>query len=241
MPISIIIPAFNEADYVGGTLASLHQAKTSLSEKLNMSAEIILVDNGSTDSTVKVACAYGVTVAEETRHNVATVRNTGARLANGDVLVFVDADTIVPEKLLCRIVEVMAEPTCFGGAVDTDYRPQKLVSKIYLWCWRIVGKLSGMAQGATQFCRKDVFFGLGGYDESLYMGEDVDFYWRLKRFAKRRNGRVRVIEDERVVPSTRRFDQDSIWRNLLWTNPLFILIFRRKESAWPRWYRKVPR
>lgn len=86
-----------------------------------------------------------------------------------------------------------------------------------------------MAQGATQFCRKDVFFDLGGYDESLYMGDDVDFYWRLKRFAKRRNGRGRVIEDERVVPSTRRFDQDPIWRNLLWTNRCSFLFFDGKS------------
>jgi glycosyltransferase involved in cell wall biosynthesis len=241
MLISIIIPAFNEANYLGGTLASLHQAKTLLFEKLNIAVEIIVVDNGSTDSTVKVACAYGAAVAEETRHNVATVRNAGARLAHGDVLVFVDADTIVPEKLLCRIVEVMSEPTYLGGAIDTDYRPAKLVSKIHLRAWRIIGKLTGMAQGATQFCRKDVLFALDGYDESLYMGEDVDFYWRLKQFARRRNRRVRFIDDERVVPSTRRFDQDAIWRNLIWTNPLFILMFRRKESAWCRWYKIVPR
>ena len=54
--------------------------------------------------------------------------------------------------------------------------------------WEVIG----YGAGRHTVLPKDVFFGLGGYDESLYMGEDVDFYWRLKRFAKRRNGRVRV-------------------------------------------------
>jgi glycosyltransferase involved in cell wall biosynthesis len=200
-----------------------------------------VVDNDSQDSTADVARDYGATVVKEALHNVAKVRNTGSRFAKGSVLVFVDADTIVPDELLWRIVEVVAEPTCIGGAVNADYRPVKLSSKIYLQFWRIIGKLSGMAQGATQFCRKDVFLALNGYDETLFMGEDVDFYWRLRKFAKRHNSSVNFIEDIRVVPSTRRFDQWRLWRTLIWTNPLFILVFRRRKAVWHGWYKAVPR
>src|SRR5258705_286541 len=89
-----------------------------------------------------------------------------------------------------------------------------------------------MAQGATQFCRRDLFFVLNGYDETLFMGEDVDFHWRLKRIAKRENGGVVFIEDPRVVSSTRRFDQWRLWRTVVWTNPLFILLFRRRKTCW---------
>jgi hypothetical protein len=101
--------------------------------------------------------------------------------------------------------------------------------------------LTGTAQGATQFCRRDGFFALKGYDETLFMGEDVDFYWRLKRFAGRRNGGVSFIEDVRVVPSARRFDRWALWRTLIWTNPLFILMFRRRKKAWHGWYKAAPR
>ena len=240
MLISVVIPAFNEEDHLGETLTSLDRAAALLREK-GISAEIIVVDNNSLDSTAGVAREYGATVIKETQHNVAKVRNTGARFANGDVLVFVDADTIVPDGLLWRIVEVMGEATCVGGAVDTNYRPAKLSSKIYLQLWRILGKLAGMAQGATQFTRKDVFLALRGYDETLFMGEDVDFHWRLKRFAGRRNGSVSFIEDIQVVPSARRFDQWGLWRILIWTNPLFILLFRRRKTAWHGWYEKVSR
>jgi glycosyltransferase involved in cell wall biosynthesis len=241
MLISVVIPAFNEEAYLGRTLASLDRARAFLREEAGVAAEIIVVDNESLDSTADVARGFGATVVKETEHNVAKVRNTGARFANGDVLVFVDADTVVPRGVLRRVVEVMCEPTCLGGAVDTDYRPGKLASKIYLGLWRLVGKLAGMAQGATQFCRSDAFLALNGYDETLFMGEDVDFYWRLKRLARRRHGGVEFIDDVRVAPSARRFDQWGLWRTLIWTNPLFILLFRRRKTAWQGWYKEVPR
>jgi glycosyltransferase involved in cell wall biosynthesis len=241
MLISVVIPAFNEEGYLGETLASLNRAKACLQGERSFQAEIIVVDNDSDDSTADVARALGATVARETQHNVAKVRNTGAKLCNGDVLVFIDADTIVPDKLLSRIVEAMSDATCFGGAVDPDYRPMKLTVKAYLQFWRVLGKLIGMAQGATQFCRRDLFFALNGYDETLFMGEDVDFYWRLKRIAKRQNGSVAFIEDLRVVPSARRFDQWRLWRTLIWTNPLFILLFRRRRTCWHGWYKAAPR
>jgi hypothetical protein len=98
-----------------------------------------------------------------------------------------------------------------------------------------------MAQGATQFYRKDIFFTLKGYDQTMFMGEDVDLYWRLEKFARHQNGRVVFIEDMRVVPSTRRFDQWRLWRTLLWTNPFFILMFRRNKKCWQGWYNAVPR
>ncbi len=240
MLISVVIPAFNEEGYLGETLASLNRAKAFLQGE-GLAAEIIVVDNDSNDSTANIARALNATVARERQHNVAKVRNSGAKLSNGDVLVFVDADTVVPEKLLSRIVETMSDAACFGGAVDLDYRPMKLSVKVYLQFWRILGKLTGMAQGATQFCRRDRFFALNGYDETLFMGEDGDFHWRLKRIAKQQNGRVVLIEDIRVAPSTRRFDQWPLWRTMVWTNPVFILLFQRRRTCWHGWYKAAPR
>ncbi len=241
MLISVVIPAFNEAGYLGETLASLNRAKAFLQREGGLQAEIIVVDNDSDDSTADVARALSATVVGEKQHNVAKVRNSGAKISHGDVLVFVDADTVVPDKLLWCIVEVMSDASCFGGAVEPDYRPIKRTVKLYLQFWRVIGKFIGMAQGATQFCRRDLFFVLNGYDETLFMGEDVDFHWRLKRIAKRENGGVVFIEDPRVVSSTRRFDQWRLWRTVVWTNPLFILLFRRRKTCWHGWYKAAPR
>ena len=241
MLISVIIPAFNEEAYLGPTLSSLNRAKASLEIQAGLTAEIIVVDNASDDSTANVARALGARVTTEKQHNIAKVRNSGARLSAGDVLVFLDADTVVPDELLLRIVAAMLDPSCSGGAVDPDYQPKKVTVKVYLQFWRIVGRFMGMAQGATQFCRRDLFFALNGYDESLFMGEDVDFYWRLKGLAQRQHGRVVSIEDLRVIPSTRRFDQWRLWRTLVWTNPMFILLFQRRKACWHGWYKAAPR
>lgn len=241
MLVSVVIPAFNEAGYLGETLACLNRAKAFLQSEGGLPAEIIVVDNDSNDLTADLARALGATVVREPQHNVAKVRNTGAKLCSGEVIVFVDADTTVPDALLSRIAEAMSDTTCFGGAVDTDYRPMKVTVRVYLQFWRMLGKLTGTAQGATQFCRRDLFFTLNGYDETLFMGEDVDFYRRLKRIARQQNGSVIFIEDLRVVPSTRRFDQWRLWRTLVWTNPLFILLFQRRKTCWRGWYKSAPR
>jgi glycosyltransferase involved in cell wall biosynthesis len=241
MLISVIIPAYNEEKYIADALKSMKQAERCLLNETSVSTEIIVVDNASTDSTAEIALSLGARVAREPTPNVAKARNAGANLASGGILVFVDADTIVPEKLLRRIHEVMSDEFCLGGAVDASYQPAKFSVRVYLRMWRLVGKLAGMAQGATQFCRKDVYAALKGYDETLYMGEDVDFYWRLKRLAKRRRGFLRFIGDMQVSPSTRRFDEWSLWRTLVWTNPILILIFRRRKSVWKGWYGGAPR
>jgi len=235
MLISVVIPAFNESGYLAATLRSLNEAKAKLNDQ-NVAAEIMVVDNDSDDSTAEVARKFDAIVINETIRNISKVRNAGAQASPGDVLVFIDADTVVPDKLLVRIAEIMSDPDCSGGAVDTDYQPRKPLIKLYLKFWRLLGKTFGMAQGAAQFCRRNVFVSLNGYDENLFMGEDVDFYWRLKKA-----GKVVFIDDLKVVPSSRRFDRWPIWRTLIWTNPLFVLLCQRRKNSWRGWYEAAPR
>ena len=83
---------------------------------------------------------------------------------------------------------------------------------------------------------KASFEEIGGYDETAWIGEDVDFYWALKRYAKRNDLEVSVVRNLRVKPSSRRFDKWPLWRTLVWTNPLFIVAFRRWKRFWGDWY-----
>lgn len=239
--VYVIVPAYNEAADLSRTLQGICAAVRCLEERAGIHAELIVVDNASTDNTAGIAREHGAAVLSEPVCNIARARNAGARASAGEVLVFLDADTLIPESLLCRIAQAMADSRCAGGAVDIDHRASRRVVRAYLRFWRALGTLAGMAQGAAQFCRREMFVDLGGYDEALFMGEDVDFNWRLKRLAHQRGLRACFINDLRVTPSSRRFDQWPLWRILVWTNPVVILLFRRAKSFWPGWYHSPPR
>jgi predicted glycosyltransferase involved in capsule biosynthesis len=102
--------------------------------------------------------------------------------------------------------------------------------------WRFWGKFFNMAQGAAQFYRRSAFDAVCGYDETIYMGEDIEFYWRVSKFARQNRGHFRLIDEPRVVTSTRRFDNMSIWRTLLLAHPIFIRLAWRKRFFWKDWY-----
>ena len=236
MKITIVVPAFNEESYLASTLDSIHASTSYLLARANADIELIVVDNNSTDDTAAVARGKGVTVVHEPVQGIARARNAGARHATGDLLVFVDADVSIPRTLFVKVHAAMSDPVCVGGSVHVDYQPRRLSVRLYLRAWRLLGRLMVMAQGATQFCRRSVFEELGGYDEKAWIGEDVDFFWDLKRLAKRENREVRFIRSPRVRPSCRRFDKWPLWKTLVWTNPIFIALFRRRKAIWSGWY-----
>lgn len=238
MKISIIIPAFNEEKYLASTLEKI---VTALSQ-VEHPTELITVDNDSSDTTAEIAARFGSRVIKESVHNIGRVRNTGARAASGDVLVFIDADTGVPSGLLARIAEVMQDENCLGGSVAVDYQAfERWWMKFYAFGWKFWERAFNMKQGAAQFCRQTAFVELGGYDEKIYLGEDVEFYWRLAWLARKKNARLHFIEDLRVVTSSRRFDKMSLLRTLVVTNPLFIILFHKRASVWKDWYENAVR
>ena len=107
MKLTIIVPAFNEEAYLASTLESIQTAAAHLRARVNVDIDMIVVDNNSDDETADVARDKGAMVAHEPVQGVARARNTGARHAEGDVLVFVDADVIVPPNLLEAIHAAM--------------------------------------------------------------------------------------------------------------------------------------
>ena len=198
MNLTIIIPAYNEEVYLPSTLDAIHVSVAHLQTDTDVDVEIVVVDNNSVDGTAEVAGKNGATVVAEGVQGISRARNKGARNGCGEVLVFVDADVIMPRRTFFEIYSVMSDPACVGGGVDVDYRPKRRAMRFYLRIWRALGRLTDMVQGATQFCRKSVFEEIGGYDETAWIGEDVDFYWALKRYAKRNGFVARVVRSPRV-------------------------------------------
>lgn len=238
MKVSVIIPAYNEEQFLPETLGRIGEALSIV----ECPSEVIVVDNDSQDHTRRVAEEFGAKVFPEAEHNISKVRNTGAANSSGDVLIFVDADTLVPETLFKKIAAVMEDERCLGGAVAVEYGDlERKWMRFYLAGWRFWGRVFNMKQGAAQFCRRPVFAELGGYDRTIFMGEDVEFYWRLSKLSKRRQAYLYFVEEPRVVTSARRYDKMSLWKTLLLTHPVFIRLNWRRKSFWKDWYEKAVR
>lgn len=236
--ISVVVPAYNEERYLPETLKRIGQALAVAGRP----SEVVVVDNGSEDETRHLAESFGAKVCSEAEHNISRVRNTGAKNSVGDVLIFVDADTLVPAPLFREIVRVMEDGKCFGGAVSVAYGDfQRRWVKFYLLGWRAWEAVFHTRQGATQFCRRAAFSEIGGYDENIYMGEDIEFHWRLAKFAKAKRGFVSFIKTPKVTTSTRRFDKMSWGKTILLTNPLFIALTWKRRRFWKDWYEKAVR
>ena len=241
MKISVIAPAFNEEAYLPSTLNAIAAAADALRSSTNVSVKIIVVDNNSMDNTAVVAISRGAKVVFEREKGISRARNTGARQASGDVFIFVDSDVTVPPGLLQAIYNALSDPSCFGGGVDVEYRPKRLTARLYLRSWRFLARRVDMVQGATQFCRRTSYEAVGGYDKTAWIGEDVDSYSAKKRQARGNGGHVQLIGTPKVLASSRRFDRWPIWKMLVWINPLFISIFRRRRWAWGGWYSRPVR
>ena len=239
--ISVIVPAYNEEAWLPATLDSIQAAADHLWATANVTVELIVVDNNSTDETAAIARNRGAAVVREPVPGIGRARNAGARKATGQVLVFVDADVRVPRTLLRVIRDTLLDSRCLGGGVDTEYCPRRFLVRLNLLGWRLLAALIPMAQGATQFCRRPDFEHVGGYSEEIWMGEDTDFYRDLRRLARQTGRTVRFIRTPRVRPSARRFDRWPAWKTLVWTNPVFILLFRRWKAAWAGWYARPVR
>ncbi|MFL6467872.1 MAG: glycosyltransferase, partial [Pyrinomonadaceae bacterium] len=217
MRLSVIIPAYNEEKLLPDTLGRIKAAL----ERLKSESELIVVDNESTDRTREIAESFGALVLTEPVKNIGAIRNTGAKAAKGEILIFFDADTFVSPNLPAVINEKMQDPKCFGGAVDVDYGEfERWWLKFMKRAWKFWGPVFNMKQGAAQFCRKDVFEAIGGYDETIYLGEDIDIYWRLTKYAKQNGGFLSFIEDPKVITSPRRFDKMNFWDTMVLTHPV---------------------
>lgn len=242
--ISIIIPAYNEEKYLGATLEAIFASATGDGRlETVVRFEVIVVDNESTDATSEIASRLGAKVVGEAEHNISRVRNTGAAAASGEILVFIDADTTVERRIFERIDKALANERCFGGSVAVEYEAtyKRRWIRYYLMGWQFWGRVLGMRQGALQFCRRAAFRELDGYDKTIFMGEDIEFHWRLERLARKSGGFVTFIEEPKVRTSSRRYERMGLFRTLFLTHPITILLAWRTRRLWKDWYENAVR
>ena len=221
--ISFIIPAHNEERFLAATLASIRTAAASVGEAF----ELIVVDDESTDETADIARSANATVIPVSLRHIAAVRNAGARAASGDVLVFVDADTLVPAATLVAALAALAQGAIGGGArVRMDASAPAWVHRV----WGVVSLMFSLrlAAGCFVFARRDAFDAVGGFDERLFYGEEVF----LSRALSAR-GRF-VIVREAVITSSRKFERVSLWEVIRQMVPLMTWSAMKRRHDW--WY-----
>ena len=131
MDFSIIIPAFNEENYLSATIDAIQTATKLLAETSDVKVETIVVDNDNVDGTAGIARSKGAIVVHEEVQGISRARNAGVSCARGEILVFVDADVIVPENMLVLINHAMVDPHCVGGGADVNYFPSRRVVRAY--------------------------------------------------------------------------------------------------------------
>jgi glycosyltransferase involved in cell wall biosynthesis len=234
--ISIIIPALNEEKLIERTLGCF---PAPLRERFGI--ELIVSDGGSSDSTVAIARGHRATVVEhreKRRQTIAEGRNRGAEAASGELLVFINADTMPrdPAAFLQELNDIASglEERTVAIACPVEIAPEerKLSDRLfhgffnnYVRLLNLVGV--GMGRGECQVVRRDAFRQVGGYQNHMAAGEDFDLYKRLTKL-----GRIGHRSSLSVYESPRRFRRYGYLLVLAeWTlNALAVLIIGRSIS-----------
>jgi glycosyltransferase involved in cell wall biosynthesis len=176
--ISFIIPAHDEAELIVRTLSALHQSAQAHSEHY----EVIVVNDASTDRTGECARDNGAFVIDVNYRQIAATRNAGARAASGDLLFFVDADTMATAPAIRAAVRALRRGAVGGGCAVRFDGPVPLYAAIIMRVVQpILLPLFRLAPGCFFYCTRQAFFDAGGFDERLFWGEEVALAQRLKR------------------------------------------------------------
>jgi glycosyltransferase involved in cell wall biosynthesis len=192
--ISFIVPAHNEEQLLGRTLVAIQTAAQASGE----SYEVIVADDASTDATAMIACAHEAVVVSVSHRQIAATRNAGARVARGDLLFFVDADTVVTRAAVRAAVREVRDGAVGGRCVfrfDCEIPPY---ARLLLALGSAMGRRLRLVGGCCLFCTREAFVAVGGFCERYFAAEEIAFLRAMKRY-----GRV-VVPRPTVVTSGRK-------------------------------------
>lgn len=207
MRYSLIIPAWNEAAFIGDTLQKVILAMQALEQVSEHRGELIVVDNNSSDDTALIAQELGARVVFEPINQIARARNRGAPVASGDALIFLDADTICSERLLQQALDCLAGGKVVGGgSLIAPDKPVTASAMRGLRFWNGLSRKARLAAGCFLFCRRDAFDAVGGFSNRVYAGEEIFLSRGLKRWGRNAAMRFEILTIDPAITSVRKLD-----------------------------------
>ena len=199
MTLSIVMPALNEASGIAAALEALAPLR-------RRGAEVIVVDGGSRDGTATLAAPLADRVLAAPRGRAAQM-NVGAAAARGDVLLFLHADTRLPDDADILIREALARSPRVWGRFDVRFAGNAL--PLVAAAMNLRSRATGIATGdQAMFVTRDAFARAGGFPDIALM-EDVALSARLKRLSRP------LCLAARVTTSPRRWQAHGIVRTVL--------------------------
>jgi len=220
--ISFVIPALDEEKYIVKTLKAIKAQKTKLKY------EIIVVDGKSKDNTVKLAKKYGRVIIQKTR-GISNARNLGAKAAKGEFLVFIDADTVIEQDYVSRVIGYLKKhPKVAGVTARLNYDFSKFFWKIIWWFaerYILIRSYFGKGRltGINIAMRRDTFKKFKGFQE--VPSEDVAFTAALWKF-----GQTKYLTSTVTHSSARRFNKEP-WGIIKYYFVRDILTFTRTHKS----------
>ncbi len=220
--ISIVIPTLNEEKYLPNILNDLK--KQSFKD-----FEIIVSDANSEDKTGDVArlnsCKFILSKKEDRHPSIQ--RNNGAKIAQGDLILFLDADTrIFDKEFIKKTVDYFYKENLVIAGFFIDFQNKKLFYRFYYFVYNnlayLAQKIKPLALGAGIIIKKDIHFKLNGFDQEVFIGEDQLYCEKAAKF-----GKFSLIKNTKIFFSTRRFEKEGPWRLFfkLVYSTLYVLIF----------------
>jgi glycosyltransferase involved in cell wall biosynthesis len=240
LTLSFVIPAYNEAETIGACLRSIIAEL----ERTSQTAEIIVVDNASTDETAQVAASFdGVIVVSEPRKGITFARQAGFIRSSGQLVANIDADARLPKGWLDTVTaEYQRNPSlvCLSGPQrydDASFRIRVFSRLFYHVAYvtylanRWVLRKGSMAQGGNFICRSDALRAIGGFDTSItFFGEDTDVAQRLSRV-----GDVKFTLSLPIVASARRLDTEGLVKTAVVYSINYLWVIFRGRPFTDRW------
>jgi len=191
MKLSFVIPAWNEEELIGETIASIQRSAS------KFEYEIVVADDASDDNTAEISKQLGAVVVSCNNRQIGLTRNDGAKVATGSILIFVDADTLVSEDVINETVEAIENGVIAGGSFPTSEGDIKIVARILTPVIRTAFYILRLAAGAYLFCTVESFKKSGGFDPKFFAAEEVHLVKKLHKLGKFKTLKTRVVTSGR--------------------------------------------